>query len=157
MPYVKKLLVNQNGSMKKLVISLSIFTVLLFFSTASFGQCDAGGIAEACIPKLQDGFNFVKSYQIDGAGGSKSKVEYSYVFAKGTQYMINICSEGADTDGIVVSLYNSSRKRVSTSNANGKLFSAIAYPCNATGIYYITFTFEGSSKNCGGAVLGFKR
>ena len=141
--------------MKKLVSTIAIFTVFIFFTTASFGQCNAGSISEACIPKLQDGFNFVKSYQVDGNG--KSKVEYSYVFAKGTQYMINICSEAADTDGIVVSLYNSSRKRVTTSNANGKLFSAIAYPCNATGIYYITFTFEGSAKNCGGAVLGFKR
>ena len=143
--------------MKKLVLSLAIFTAFLFFNTATFGQCDAGSISESCIPKLQDGFNFVKSYQIDGQGGSKTKVEYSYVFAKGTQYMINICSEGADTDGIVVSLYNSSRKKVTQSNMNGKLFSAIAYPCNATGIYYITFTFEGSQNNCGGAVLGFKR
>jgi len=143
--------------MKKIISSLGILSIFIFFTTASYGQCDAGSISDQCIPKLQDGFNFVKSYQIDGAGGSKTKVEYSYVFAKGTQYMINICSEASDTDGIVVSLFNSSRKRVTTSNANGKLFSAIAYPCNATGIYYITFTFEGSAKHCGGAVLGFKR
>ena len=143
--------------MKKIISLIGIFSIILLFTSTAYGQCDAGAVSDQCIPKLQDGFNFVKSYQIDGAGGSKTKVEYSYVFAKGTQYMINICSEAADTDGIVVSLYNSSRKKVTTSNANGKLFSAIAYPCNATGIYYITFTFEGSANHCGGAVLGFKR
>jgi len=143
--------------MKKIVSSIGIFIIFIFFTTASFGQCDAGSVADGCIPNLQGGFNFVKSYQIDGDGGSKNKVEYSYVFAKGTQYMINICSGESDTDGIVVSLFNSNRKRVTTSNANGKLFSAIAYPCNATGIYYITFTFESSNSHCGGAVLGFKR
>ncbi|MDN5203356.1 hypothetical protein QQ008_18360 [Fulvivirgaceae bacterium BMA10] len=143
--------------MKKIIVAIS-FTTLLFVAPNIYAQCDADVHAEACIPKLKEGFNFVKSYTIDGEGGSKSKVEYSYVFAKGTQYFINICSGVADaTDGIVVSLYDSTRKLVSTSDANGKLYNAIAYPCNATGIYYIQFTFKGSQNHCGGAVLGFKR
>jgi hypothetical protein len=145
--------------MKKIICTISFLTLLILFApTDAFAQCDADEYAEACIPKLKDGFNFVKSYAIDGEDGQRDKVEYSYVFAKGTQYFINICSGTADdTDGIVVSLYDSTRKLVSTSDANGKLYSAVAYPCNATGIYYIRFTFKGSSSHCGGAVLGFKR
>lgn len=141
--------------MKKIIFAISFFSLLAFVAPSVFAQCDADVFAEAC--DLKDGFNFVKSYSIDGEGGSKSKVEYSYVFAKGTQYFINICSGGEETDGIVVSLYDSTRKLVSTSDANGKLYSAIAYPCNATGIYYLQFTFKGSTKHCGAAVLGFKR
>ena len=143
--------------MKKIICTISLIALLAFVAPSIFAQCDADEHAEACIPQLKEGFNFVKSYAIDGDGGNKAKVEYSYVFAKGTQYFINICSGEAETDGIVVSLYDSSRKLVSTSDANGKLYSAIAYPCNATGIYYITFTFKGSANHCGGAVLGFKR
>lgn len=143
--------------MKKIIFAIGFLSLLTFVAPSVLAQCDADEYAEACIPKLKDGFNFVKSYTIDGEGGSKSKVEYSYVFAKGTQYFINICSGAAETDGIVVSLYDSTRKLVSTSDANGKLYSAIAYPCNATGIYYIQFTFKGSASHCGGAVLGFKR
>ncbi len=143
--------------MKKIILTISFLSLLVFVAPEVSAQCDADEYAEACIPKLKEGFNFVKSYEIDGEDGDRNKVEYSYVFAKGTQYMLNLCSASDDTDGIVVNLYNSSRKLVSTSDANGKLYSAIAYPCNATGIYYISFTFKGSSKYCGGAVLGFKR
>jgi hypothetical protein len=38
-----------------------------------------------------------------------------------------------------------------------EFISAIAYPCNTTGIYYIQYTFDGSTQNCGGSALGFKR
>lgn len=143
--------------MKAIVIVLSVAFSTLFTIDEVQAQCDPSVFTEACIPQLADGFNFVKSYEINGEGGAKDKIEYSYVFAKGTQYFLNICAEGDQTDGIVVSLYDSNRKKVGTSFANGKFNRGIIYPCNATGIYYITFTFEGSQSHCGGAVLGFKR
>jgi hypothetical protein len=71
--------------------------------------------------------------------------------------MINICADGQATDGIVVSLFDSGRNKVATSKINGQFISAIAYPCNATGIYYIQYTFDGSNAKCGGSALGFKR
>ena len=126
-------------------------------STELAGQCDAESYTSACIPKLATGFNFLKSYKIDGEGGTKDKVEYSYVFTKGTQYMINLCTPGANVDGIVVSLYDANRNKVASSKINGQVVSAIAYPCNATGIYYIQYTFDGSAAHCGGSALGFKR
>lgn len=143
--------------MKAIIIVLSLSLSMLFCTVDTNAQCNPTAYTEACIPQLADGFNFVKSYEINGEGGAKDKIEYSYVFAKGTQYFLNICAEGAETDGIIVSLYDSSRKKVGTSFANGNFNRGIIYPCNATGIYYITFTFEGSKSHCGGAVLGFKR
>ena len=126
-------------------------------SSELIGQCNSDNLSNACIPKLSGGFNFLKSYKIDGENGGKDKVEYSYVFTKGTQYMINICAEGQATDGIVVTLFDSGRNKVATSKINGQFISAIAYPCNATGIYYIQYTFDGSASHCGGSALGFKR
>lgn len=123
----------------------------------SVAQCNAEDLANACIPKLQEGFTFLKTFKVDGQSGAKDKVEYSYVFSKDTQYYLNICNPGSDTDGIVVTMYDSKRQMVSTNFANGKYYSGLVYPCNATGIYYITFTFKGSSSHCGGSVLGFKR
>ncbi|MBS1681892.1 MAG: hypothetical protein JST48_09285 [Bacteroidetes bacterium] len=140
-----------------------ITTIVLFVSLVGLGstelasQCNPDNFASACIPKLASGFNFLKSYKVDGEGGAKDKVEYSYVFTKGTQYMINLCANGATTDGIVVSLFDSGRNKVATSKINGQFISAIAYPCNATGIYYIQYTFDGSTNKCGGSALGFKR
>jgi hypothetical protein len=141
--------------MKRLAIfAITLFT---FISTEAFAQCNAEDLTNQCIPKLANGFNFLKSYKIDGEGGTKDKVEYSYVFTKGTQYMINICAPNQPTDGIVVTLYDSNRNKVATSKVNGQYISAIAFPCNATGIYYITYTFDGSKTYCGGSALGFKR
>lgn len=142
--------------MKKLA-----FLLLLVLSVAANSNelvdqaCDSDNLANACIPKLTSGFNFLKSYKVNGA--SKDKVEFSYVFTKGTQYMINLCANGATADGVVVSLFDNNRNKVATSKINGQFVSAIAYPCNATGIYYIQYTFDEPSSHCAGSALGFKR
>lgn len=139
--------------MKKLLVF--VFAVSVLSTLDVIAQCNAESFSTQCIPKLAAGFNFLKSYKIEKGG--KDFVEYSYVFTKGTQYMINICAAGQDTDGIVVSLFDSNRNKVASSKVNGQFISAIAYPCNTTGIYYIQYTFDGSSTYCGGSALGFKR
>ena len=139
--------------MKKLLVFVFAASLLSAFDV--LGQCNAENLSTQCIPKLASGFNFLKSYKIEKGG--KEFVEYSYVFTKGTQYMINICAPGENTDGIVVSLFDSNRNKVASSKVNGQFISAIAYPCNTTGIYYIQYTFDGSSSYCGGSALGFKR
>lgn len=139
--------------MKKFVFF--VLSIFILSTLDVIGQCNSEAYSNQCIPKLASGFNFLKSYKIEKS--SKDFVEYSYVFTKGTQYMINICAEGSETDGIVVSLYDSNRNKVATSKINGQFISAIAYPCNTTGIYYIQYTFDGSTKYCGGSALGFKR
>ena len=139
--------------MKKVI--LIVFSVFILSALEVIGQCNSEAFTNQCIPKLAGGCNFLKSYKIEKGG--KEYVEYSYVFTKGTQYMINICAEAQPTDGIVVSLFDSNRNRVATSKYNGQFLSAIAYPCNTTGIYYIQYTFDGSAGYCGGSALGFKR
>jgi hypothetical protein len=143
--------------MKKIIIILSVLALFITLKSNAFAQCDPDKKVETCISSLKEGFTFLKSYKVDGDGGGKSKVEYSYVFSKDATYYINICNDGGETDGIIVTLYDSNRRPVTTSFANGKYFNQIMYPCNATGIYYITYTFQNSKNHCGGSVLGFKR
>lgn len=143
--------------MKKSIVFASLLLITSFITSDLSGQCDSEGYSNACIPKLASGFNFLKSYKIDSEAGAKDKIEFSYVFTKGTQYMINLCGGGTATDGLIVSLYDAKRNKVATSKVNGEYVSAIAYPCNATGIYYIQYTFEDPSARCGGSALGFKR
>jgi len=144
--------------MKKIIAAI-IFTVIIggLNVQESSAQCNPDSYSSACLSKLKEGYTFLKNLNIDGQAGAKDKVEFSYPFSKDTRYFINICSEGADTGGIIVSIYDSNRKIVGTNFVNGKFFPGIEYPCGATGIYYITFTFEGSSTYCGSSVLGFKR
>lgn len=135
-----------------------ILCLLVASASTTQAQCNPEIFTQTCTPKLTStGFNFLKSYKIDGDGGNKEKVEYSYVFTKGTQYMINICANGENTDGIVVSLFDGSRNKVATNKIDNQTVSAIQFPCNATGIYYIQYTFDKPSAFCGGSSLGFKR
>lgn len=139
--------------MKKLFVFVFSVFVLSGFNASS--QCNAEVLSTQCIPKLASGFNFVKSYKVEKA--DKEYVEYSYVFTKGTQYMINVCAPEQDSDGIIVTLYDSKRNKVATNKVEDQYASAIAYPCNNTGIYYIQYTFEDATSTCGGSALGFKR
>lgn len=141
--------------MKKFTFFIAL--IFLLNSSDASAQCNSENLSSQCIPKLAAGFNFLKSYKIDGDNGTKEKVEYSYVFLKGTQYMINICAPTQPTDGIIVSLYDGNRNKVASSKMNDQYISAIAFPCNATGVYYIQYTFEKPSSYCGGSALGFKR
>jgi len=144
-------------TMKKSIVAFLLVIAIGLSSVKLVGQCNSDNLANSCIPKLAAGFNFLKSYKVDGEGGAREKVEYSYVFTKGTQYMINLCANGSNAEGLVVTLFDSGRNKVATSKINGQFISAIAYPCNATGIYYIQYTFDGSADKCGGSALGFKR
>ena len=144
--------------MRQVIKILGISIIVVAFSTSlTYAQCSADAQANACISTLQEGFTFLKTFKVDGQGGAKSKVEYSYVFSKNTQYFLNICNEGEGTDGIVVTMYDSKRQIISTNFTNGKFYPGLIYPCNATGIYNITYTFQQSQNNCGGSVLGFQR
>lgn len=139
--------------MKKLFVL--VFSVLVFAGYNANAQCNAETLSTQCIPKLASGFNFLKSYKVEKAG--KDYVEYSYVFTKGTQYMINVCASEQNSDGIVVTLYDSKRNKVASNKVDDQYIAAIAYPCNSTGIYYIQYTFDDTTIACGGSALGFKR
>ena len=141
--------------MKKIVFVILFSSFFMLGAGEFVEQCNSDKLANDCIPKLTAGFNFLKSYKVDGV--SKDKVEYSYVFMKGTQYMINLCANGTTTDGLVVSILDKDRNKVASSKINGQAVTAINYPCNASGIYYIQYTFDEPSSHCGGSALGFKR
>jgi hypothetical protein len=141
--------------MKKLALVILFSSIFEVGAFELIDQCNSDKLANDCIPKLSEGFNFLKSYKVDGA--AKEKVEYSYVFMKGTQYMINLCANGTSTDGVVVSILDKDRNKVATSKINGQVVSAINFPCNASGIYYIQYTFDEPSTRCSGSALGFKR
>lgn len=141
--------------MKKTLILLFFINVFAAYPQAQ-AQCNTDELSNLCISKLAPGFSFLKTYKINGEI-DLVKVEYSYVFAKGTQYMISLCDQKPNTNTITITIFDAKRNKVASNKIDGNLLSAIAFPCNATGIYYIQYTFEGSSSRCGGSALGFKR
>jgi hypothetical protein len=121
-------------------------------------ECDAKTYKDRCIKGLPEGYTFLKSYTIDGKAGIRKKVEYSYIFSKNTNYLVMLANRDAQTKGVTVTLFDSNRRQLATSFAKGKYYPAMAYKCNATGIYYLTFNFDTAAPDyCAGSVLGFKR
>jgi hypothetical protein len=68
--------------------------------------------------------------------------------------MITLCDQTGNS--MVVTIYDSQRNKVATNKVNGQVASAISFPCQANGIYYIQFSFEGEGGRCGGSAMGFK-
>ncbi|MDX2304270.1 MAG: hypothetical protein NW226_15810 [Microscillaceae bacterium] len=120
-------------------------------------ECDAKPYKDKCVASLPDGYTFLKSYTIDGQNGTRKKVMYSYIFSKNTAYLVMLANGSAQTKGVKVTLKDSNRKQLASSFANGKFYPALAYKCNATGIYFLEFEFDGATSFCAGSVLAFKR
>lgn len=146
--------------MKK-ILGFLIFTIVaLYFPDSILAQCNTDAYNDESIGTIQSkGYTFVKSYKLDGNGGAKTKIEYSYVFSKDTEYLFSIHGQDGEAQGVVISLYDSNRKFILTNRdkASGKFYPAVNFPCKITGIYYMTYTFEESKSFCAACVVGFKR
>lgn len=109
------------------------------------------------MKNLEKGFQFSKSYRVDGRGGARKRIEYTCVFSKDTNYQIQISSKDGKSEGIIATLYDSRRNRVISTFYNNKFLPGFTYKCKATGVYYLSFTFKGSKSYCGASILGFRR
>ncbi|SDJ96418.1 hypothetical protein SAMN05421823_101536 [Catalinimonas alkaloidigena] len=143
--------------MKKYIFAVCLSMCAFLMADQAQAQCDVNKFLDNCNGKLASGYTFLKSYSVNGESGGK--VEHSYVFSKDTNYLITLCSENGDTDGMVVTLYDSNRKQLISSHdaKSGRFLPAIGIRISATGIYYLAFSFEGDGPKCGGSVVGFKR
>ncbi|MFW5644371.1 MAG: hypothetical protein ACOCZL_00525 [Bacteroidota bacterium] len=134
-----------------------ILIILAFLIPGNlFAQCDSDTFLDNCASGLET-FTFIKAFNTQM---KKTDVkEFSYVFSKGSTYMIIGCDQQIEGERLIVNLYDRNRKLI-VSNYNkktGKYYPDIIYPCSATGVYYIEVTFEGAKGGCGVTILGFKK
>jgi hypothetical protein len=135
--------------------AIAITLISIMASADLFCQCTVDDLVTDCIPKLTSGYNFLKSYKIDGSG-KKDKVEHSYVFTKGTQYIVMLCTSRTLQADVTMNLLNSERNKVASLKFKDGI-GAMSYSCNTTGIYYIQYCFSTTEGLCGGSMLAFKR
>jgi hypothetical protein len=125
--------------------------------------CDTKKYKEDCTSKIPQGYTFLKSYSVDGKNGDQKQVSYSYIFSKNTSYLIILANSHAQNKGFLVELYDSNRRKLASSYLTAssgraaKYYPALAYQCQATGIYHLVFKFEDTQDYCAGSVLAFKR
>lgn len=140
------------------ILFVCLAALLIAFSGGSASaQCNAELYNNKALKQLTTGYTFVKSYRVDGRNGTRKKIEYTCVFSKDTNYMIQIAGKDGGAQGIIATLYDSKRNKKASNYYDNKFYPTWTYKCRATGIYYLTFTFKDSQSFCGAAVLGFKR
>lgn len=136
--------------------TISIISLLVVcLSSAAMAQCDNEELVNAAVSGMTPGYSFLKSYKITGEKDLE-KVEFSYVLTKGTQYILNL-KDKSNALSTVVTLYDAKRNKVASNKLSGNIAGAIAFSCGATGIYYMTYTFESAVDRCAASTLAFKR
>ena len=143
--------------MKDFLQKILVLCFAMALSHVGYSQCNVELYSQRSLKEVQSGYMFVKSFRIDGKEGSRRKIEYTCVFSKGISYQVLISSADGQASGIVGTLYNPERKKLASNYFEGKHYRMLQYNCNATGIYYLAFTFRDTPTFCGAAILSFKR
>jgi len=143
--------------MKKLIFWIALCAGFMLSGWSAMGQCNSELYVNKSMKSLESGFQYSKSYRIDGRGGNRRKVEYTCVFSKDTNYQIRITGKDGAAQGLIGTLYDSKRNELVSSFYNNKFLDGWTFKCRATGIYYLSFTFKNSKSYCGAAVLAFRR
>lgn len=120
---------------------------------AVYAQCDNTALKSECSGKLNN-FIFVKSFNVT----SRAK-DFSYVFSKGTTYMISVCDNAPEGKNMRVTILDRMKKPIATNYLKKKdmYFPQVQFPCSATGIYYMKYEFPDGGSSCGVSVVGFKK
>ncbi|MCP4311690.1 MAG: hypothetical protein GY790_10540 [Bacteroidetes bacterium] len=139
-------------------IKLMVILGMLMTSFIAYGQCGSDEFLDDCSSTLGS-HTFIKAFNVELKPKKKENVEYSYVFSKGSNYMIIGCDQNLKGNRLIVSLYDRSHKLIASSydRKTKKHYPDMVYPCSATGVYYIEATLEGSGQGCGVIILGFNK
>ncbi len=149
--------------MKEMALKLRylLFLAGVFMLTSSMPvqvDCDDEDFLDDCAAQI-DGYKFLKANKVNIDGTSGTSVEISSVFSTGSTYILTSCS--GSSAGMKVTLYDRKRKRIMTNynsnRAQNAYYPTITYKCNATGVYYIEYEFEGKGLGCGVGIIGFKK
>ncbi|MCA6431442.1 MAG: hypothetical protein IM613_18570 [Cytophagales bacterium] len=135
--------------------SVAKILAALLFCLMTMGAANTDCVeasSQLCVSNIPKGFNFLKSYPVN-LPNSKGYQEQSYVFTKGTVYLIRVCQTTGKP--VELSLMDNGRTKVGTNSINGTTVDAISYACSATGIYYIRLL--GSDTYCGNCLIAFSR
>lgn len=138
------------------MIRIFLWLVVASVSNTVYGQCQTDDFLDNCASRLEN-YTFIKAFNSDmKKSGSE---EFSYIFSKGSSYMIIVCDQNVAGERMIVSLYDRNRKLIASSyNSKTKTYYPdLLYPCSATGVYYLVANFEGSKGGCGVTILGFMK
>jgi len=141
--------------MKKYLLLPTLLILFLFQNC--FSQCDTDDFMDDCAEGLGN-FKFVRSHKIGAKDDKKASgptIEYKILLSKGNIYEFLMCTDKSLGGDLVINLYDRNRKLI-LSNYNKqkrKIYPDVNYECSATGVYYISYEFQGGN-GCGINIIG---
>lgn len=144
--------------MKKKLFGMMAILGLLALSPKLMAQCGGDDFLDDCASSLGT-HTFIKAFNVETKSRKQEKVEYSYVFSKGSDYLIIVCDRKVEGKRMIVNLYDRNHQLIASSYSKKtrKHYPDLVYPCQATGVYYMETTFEGLAESCGVIILGFNK
>jgi hypothetical protein len=139
-------------------IKILLISGFLLGSVSVFGQCDADMFLDQCANGLGT-YNYIKSFSIKVPLHKRINPECSYVFSKGSTYLLIACDQNLKGGKMILSLYDREHNLIASTfnEKDNRYYSDLRYSCETTGVYYITASFKGSKGGCGMCILGFNR
>lgn len=129
---------------------LIIISILSLFSIKFYSQCSTGN----CPSKLGE-FTYIKTVYVDQTKIENKPNQLTYLFSKGSTYMILCCDQEIKGSRLIVNLYDKEKNLIASNKQKRKVYPSIQYSCSATGMYYIESYYEDSKDPCGVNVIGF--
>ncbi len=139
-------------------IKALLLSAFILGSVNVYGQCDSDMLLDQCAHNLGT-YNYIKSFSMKASSHRKSNHEYSYVFSKGSNYLIIVCDQNLKGGKMIVNLYDREHNLIGSTfdEKENKYYPELRYSCETTGVYYIKASFEGSKGGCGMCILGFNK
>ena len=131
-------------------ILLSIIAILAMASSVN-AQCGDELMKQAL--GAMGNYQYIKDFDIKlAAGTSKTGSKFSVVLNSRTHYQVNIANGSANSENVVVEIYDGD-KLIGSNSANGKVFTAFQFICSKTGAYKLHVCTSGDTEACARAVL----
>ena len=137
-----------------------LITLVLTFGRVMHAQTvsECGDANFSSCSNLLAKFTLAKSISIKPSmykyGGEKK--EFSYFFSKGSTYVITLCDNNPVSNKVLVDLFDKNKRLIARNydQTTKKYFNKIYFPCSATGVYYLKYSFQGGKPTCAVSELG---
>ena len=131
-------------------ILLSIIAIFVMASSVN-AQCGDELMKQAL--GAMGNYQYIKDFDIKlAAGTSKTGSKFSVVLNSRTHYQVNIANGSANSENVVVEIYDGD-KLIGSNSANGKVCTAFQFICSKTGAYKLHVCTSGDTEACARAVL----
>ena len=158
MLYRSKNHINKLAMRLRIVFSIAVCIVATCLcSSSAYGQCNAKTFEKSNILRLSKNFSHIHTFELNKAN-SKGELKETFIFNKGTLYMLNVSNFRGQEKDIIVELYNQKGELVATNyNKVTDRYWPIGYVCKESGVHTLKFRFVGTKNYCGICVVGSKK